>query len=266
MENVTYIIPIHELDQIEEEYLEDAAKSISETDYTEGDRILLVGPQKVIDLAAKVCSSNAPKHIIQKIENKETEFFKQVNKAVLNCVTPFFTILEFDDTIKPAWNRILQSYSSKSSFLIPLNLLIKDEKPYTLANEIALSTTFSDDEGRIGVISLDTLKNYVEFNLTGGLFRTEDFITIGGLKPSLKLTAWYEFLLRAAYQNKEIYVVPKLLYLHTISRPNSFMEKINKEINEKEAEWLIETAKQEYFFKEDRNKTYQKQTTGEGKE
>ena len=256
MENVTYIIPIHEWDQIIEEYLEDAVASVNEQIYTEGDRILLIGPKSVIDYAENVCKTSAPKYTVQKVENDETNFFVQVNKAVLACVTPFFTILEFDDTLSRFWNEVFQRYSSKGSFLISVNLLMKDNKPYVLANELALSSSFAGDEG-IGIIDLEALKDYVEFNLTGGLFRTEDFITIGGLKPSLKLTAWYEFMLRAAYQNKPVYVVPKIAYKHTINRSGSFMEITNSTLQEKEAEWLITTAKQEYFYKEDRNKTFE---------
>lgn len=263
MENVTYIIPLYEWDQIVEEYLEDAVESVAKTVCTLGDRIMLIGPKDIITSAERTCKNFAPNYTIQKIENDDTNFFVQVNKAAYACVTPYFTILEYDDTVKPYWNDLLQSYSVKSPFLIPLNLLIKDERPYTLANEVGLSTTFASGDNGIGVIDVEALKDYIEFNLTGGLFKTEDFISIGGLKPSLKITAWYEFLLRAAYNNKPVFVVPKIAYLHTINRPGSFMETFSKEVQPKEAEWLIETAKQEYFFKEDRNKTYQ-ENTGEG--
>lgn len=264
MENITYIIPIHKWDQIVEEYLEDAVTSASQQIYTDGDRIMLVGPKSVIDSAENICKTYAPKYIVQKVENDDTDFFVQINKAVFACVTPFFTILEFDDTFCKYWNEVMQKYASKSAFLIPVNLLMKENKPYTLANELALSSSFAGDEG-IGVIDVEALKNYVEFNLTGGLFKTEDFIAIGGLKPSLKFTAWYEFMLRAAYQNKPIFVVPKMAYKHTINRPNSFMETINDTVQENEAEWLIKAAMQEYFFKEDRHKTYQQEKGGDAK-
>ena len=41
------------------------------------------------------------------------------------------------------------------------------------------------------------------------------------------------------------------------------METFSKEIDAKEAEWLIKTAQQEYFYKEDRNKTFEN-NSGEG--
>jgi hypothetical protein len=264
MENVSYIIPLHIFDKTVKELFTEAVKSIAANEYTEGDRILLVGPKAVIDKAETVCTENAPKYHIQKVENKESDFFKQINVATLACVTPYFTILEYDDTFYPYWNTQMQAYAAKSPFLISLNLLKKDGKPFSLANEIALSTTFAGDYG-IGVLDTESLKDYVEFNLTGGLFKTEDFLSIGGVKTSLKLMSWYEFMLRAAYQNKPLFVVPKITYNHTINREGSYMETIGKNIDENEAEWLITTARQEYFFKEDRNKTYQ-QEKGEGAE
>lgn len=264
MENVTYIIPLHIFDNSVKSQLAEAVKSVAENEYTEGDRILLVGTKDVIDKASTVCSKNAPKHLIQKVENNNTEFFTQVNVAALACVTPYFTILEYDDTLCPYWNRQMQAYTSKSPFLISLNLLKKDGKAVSLANELALSASFAGDDS-IGVLDTESLKDYVEFNLTGGLFKTETFISIGGVKTSLKLTSWYEFMIRAAYQNNPLYVVPKIAYNHTINREGSYMETVSKSITEDEAEWLIKTAKQEYFFKEDRHKTYQQEKEEDAK-
>ena len=258
MENVSYIIPLHVFNKDVEQYLTNAVKSVATNAIEQGDRILLVGPKAVIEKAEAVCKANAEKYQIQKVENKDTDFFTQVNTAAFACVTPYFTILEYDDTLYPYWNQIMQQYSSKSPFLISLNLLKKNGEPFSLANEIALSSTFAGDNG-IGVIDTEALKDYVEFNLTGGLFKTEDFISIGGVKTSLKLASWYEFMLRAAYQSKPLFVVPKLTYMHTINREGSYMETIGKPMDEAEAEWLITTARQEYFFKEDRHKTYQQE-------
>lgn len=259
MENVSYIIPIHVFDENVRENLVNAVKSVAENSFKEGDRILLVGPKDVIEKAEAVCKANAKNYQVQKVENQNADFFTQVNTAALACVTPYFTILEYDDTLYPYWNEVMQFYSTKSPFLISLNLLVKDGKPYTLANEIALSIAFCDEE-EVGVLKTDVVsKDYVEFNLTGGLFKTEDFISIGGVKTSLKLTSWYEFILRAAYQSKPLFVVPKLTYAHTINREGSYMETVGKTIDAAEAEWLITTARQEYFFKEDRHKTYQQE-------
>ena len=93
----------------------------------------------------------------------------------------------------------------------------------------------------------------MDFNCTGGLFKTEDFISLGGLKKSLKIAAWYEFLMRVCYKSKKIYVLPKIGYLHTVGREDSYMEQMQKTLTQEEGKFLIDTARQEYFFKEDRN-------------
>ena len=118
---------------------------------------------------------------------------------------------------------------------------------------IAWSASFANE---IGFIDLDCLDTYMDFNVTGSFIKTEDFISIGGLKPSLKIAAWYEFLLRACHNSLKVFVVPKVGYSHTLSREGSYMNETKKDISPEEGKWLIATAKEEYFFKEDRKKKY----------
>ena len=74
-------------------------------------------------------------------------------------------------------------------------------------------------------------------------------ISIAKFKPSMKIVSWYEFLLRFAYKKKKIYVVPKI----GVYRPYKTEE---ENLSKDEVEWLITTARQEYFFTEDRNKKF----------
>jgi hypothetical protein len=75
----------------------------------------------------------------------------------------------------------------------------------------------------------------------------------------MKLTFWYEFLLRAAYKGKRMFVIPKIGYYHTIGREYSLSRFYGNNMSEDEANWWIELAKKEYFFPHDRNKTYQEE-------
>ena len=72
----------------------------------------------------------------------------------------------------------------------------------------------------------------------------------------MKLVFWYEFIMRAIYNEKRLYVIPKVGCLHKIDRPGSMIAVYNETMSEKEAEWWINAAKKEYYFKQDRNKTY----------
>ena len=97
---------------------------------------------------------------------------------------------------------------------------------------------------------------YFDFYLTGGVYRTSDWIECGGLKPSIKLTFWYEYLLRATNKGQKVYVIPKLGYKHYLNRPQSLLDIYTHTVDEKESKWWYDLSKEEFIHKEDRNKTY----------
>lgn len=264
MENVSYIIPLNVFNKTVTEGLKRAFKSLEEIEGNAEDEIIFVGPQKVIEKAAALLSDKNTREVNLVANEENTDFFNQVNLAVFSCTTPFFSILEFDDAYKPYWNTEAQKYAvaSNASIILPINEFVVNGEFSSFGNEIVWSSIFAEKEEEVlGYISSETLNSFMDFNLTGALIRTEDYISIGGLKPSLKIAAWYEFLLRATYNNKVIYVAPKVGYEHTIQRAGSYSDTAFKSISEEEGKWLIATAKQEYFFKEDRNKTFEQETS-----
>ena len=105
----------------------------------------------------------------------------------------------------------------------------------------------------LSLYDLDCLQNFFDFYLTGSIFSTHDFLTLGGLKPSIKITFWYEWLLRATNKGKLVYVVPKIGYKHYLGRPNSLVQSARETMSEKESQWWFEVAKKEYFYKEERS-------------
>lgn len=263
MENVTYIIPILKIDNTVEEYLVNAIKSVTSLEFTEGDKLLFVGKKEELEKTDKAIRGITIKQEIIHVENNETDFFTQINKAVMNCITPYFSILEIDDAYCNNWNLSAQQYATNgASVILPINEYYEGKyydgegNMFSFGNEIAWSSSYANEQRGLGFIDIDCLKTFADFNCTGAFFKTEDFISLGGLKPSLKIAAWYEFLLRAAYNNgKSIYVVPKIGYKHTFGRDGSFMVE-HKNISEDEGKWYYTTALQEYFFKEDRNKKF----------
>jgi len=253
MKKVTYIIPLHEYNKNVEKYFKRAIKSLSEMKSNQDNKVVLIGPESVINKAKSTCDME-----VELIVNNDTDFCSQINNAVFQCITPYFSVLEFDDEYMPYWYEVSQEYGKNgASVLLPINELYKDENLVALANEIAWSPSFVNEKSKgLGYIDNDCLETFMDFNVTGALIKTEDFISVGGLKPSLKIAAWHEFLMRMAYNKKDIYVVPKIGYKHIIDREGSYMATVN--LSQEEGAWLIKTAKQEYFFKEDRNKTFEK--------
>lgn len=253
MKNITIIIPLH---IYEEKFLEKALKSVPVRgeEYT----LLFVGPKEICNKAEKLVKKLKIELPVTKCENNETDFVTQINKAVFQCKDQYFTVLEFDDEFTDCYFRVMQRYAEEHpeySVILPVNEYYNaNGEIIGFGNEIALGSSFADT---IGLVGVSELEDYMDFNCTGGLFKTEDFISVGCLKKSLKIASWYEFLLRTAYKSKKIYVIPKFGYKHTVGREGSYMVDTQKAITQEEGKFLIQTAKQEYFFKEDRNKTFE---------
>lgn len=260
MANITFIIPLHEYNDTVKGYLEKAFKSLKPI--AKDEKVVLIGPNEVISKAKSLYKEKN----ISLIENDETDVYKQINKAAFNCTTPYFSVLEYDDEYLPFWKKTALEYAAAGdSVLLPINIFVKEDgENIGFGNELAWSSSFANEEGAgIGFIDIDCLNTYMDFNVTGGLIKTEDFISAGGLKPSLKIAAWYEFLLRMNYTSHDVYVFPKAAYKHTVGREGSYSVVSKNAISQEEGSWLINTAKQEYFFKEDRNKTFEGETPSE---
>ena len=261
MKDLTIIIPLNEFDQIVEEYLEDSVKSCTDADKNGETTKMFVGPKEVLDKLKETMHLDDWKYVY----NEKSDFSAQINAAVKECKTKYFTILEYDDTFTPKWFDNVETYINCNdeyyediAVFLPLTEVIdyeeKDKGPIGYINEAVWASSFSDE---IGYLDVECLKNYMNFNTTGGVFRTEDFKKVGGLKESMKLSFWYEFLLRAVYNKKRVFVIPKVGYKHLINRPSSLSTTYNNTMSEKEADWWVELAQKEYFFTNDRNKTYE---------
>lgn len=227
---ITVIIPVHEFNENVKELLVKAVESVNK-DLCE---IMFVGPNDVL-LATKDIYSET----IMVVNNGETDPFNQINKAVLSCVTPYFTVLEFDDTLLPSWENVLVKELGNNTITMSINEFIKDGKFTSFGNEIVWDAAFIREDGELGFLTEDELKTFSDFNVTGSVIKTEDFISLGSLKPEFKLFTWYEFLMRVAKNNKPIYIVPRVCYSHTILRDNSFMVNAQKTITNEEANELI---------------------------
>ena len=191
-------------------------------------------------------------------------FQRLVNQATGD--TKWFSILEYDDTFNTdVWAKNVVEYINEMpdvSVLMCFEDLVNssDGKFIGMGNDAPWASSFSDE---MGYLDVDSLMAYYDFYLTGSLFNTNDWNVVGGLKESMKLTFWYEFLLRAIHNGKKVYIMPKVGYTHMLGRKGSLIEIYKAELDEKEADWWFELARKEYFFKEDRKKQYAAEKKGE---
>ena len=254
MRNVTIIIPVINMDnEKNKELLKRAIDSVDES------QILIVGDEPNINEVEKMGLDKPIRVFINK--SNDTTYSTNVNLGVREVKTAYFSVLEYDDVFTPIWFDNVQKYmendTEETFAFFPLTEVIDiNMGPVGFANEAVWASSFSEE---IGYYDLQCLEDYLDFNTSGAIFKTDDFITLGLLKPSMKLSFWYEFLLRAAYKGKRMFVIPKIGYHHFIGRTESLSYQYGNNMSENEANWWLDLAKKEYFFPHDRNKTYQEE-------
>lgn len=188
------------------------------------------------------------------------DFCSQVNFGVEQCKNDYFMIVEYDDMVTPKWVVSAIPYMEqhqKCPIFLPLNEIYdinENKKPIGYLNEIGWSSSFVDNE--LGSLTNDLLKEYYNFNITGGIIKKNEFKKAGGLKPSIKISFGYELLLRLSNLYSEVFIIPKVGYFHFINRPDSLTSYYHSNITQEEGAWWIKLATQEYHFKKDRNKEY----------
>jgi hypothetical protein len=135
------------------------------------------------------------------------------------------------------------------SVFLPINIIHNSKtNEREFVNDIIWSNGFANE---IGYIDFECLQASGSFNLTGGIFKTSDWL---GYKPSIKVAFNYEYLLRSTHKKQKIFVVPKEGYHHEIFRENSLSDQYMNTVTDDENMKWFEVAKREYAFDEDRNK------------
>ena len=261
MKELAVIIPMHEFGKENIELANKAIQSIPE-----GVTVCLSVPKGTSEAKIKNIPSSVPRVVS---EDDGTTFADLVNNGVkalsANEDIKWFSILEIDDTYTPIW---LDNVKRYLDFMPDVSVLMtleditdfNDGKYIGFGNEAAWASSFSNE---IGYIDLDCLQNYFDFYLTGSVFNIKDWIEVGGLKPSIKITFWYEWLLRATYKGKKVFVMPKVGYNHSLGRNGSLVEQYKAEISREESQWWFDLAKREMYYKEDRKKEYKPEENNE---
>lgn len=266
MNKIDIIIPLHKFDDSMADLFgrcyataDDMIRNTAPEDFDA--RIVLVGPEKVMDDAVHYLQEKNYNAIKTLNNDKETDFCTQVNEAVKESDADFFMVVEYDDVVNVKWLSMAKPYlekRTKTSVFLPLIEAIdytNKTEPFYI-NEIAWSNSFADDE--LGSLNLEHLKTFCNFNVTGAIIRRNEFVKAGGLKPSIKLSFNYELLLRMANLYGDVFVIPKVGYFHSVNVPGSLTTEYHKTMEKEEGSWWIELALQEYHFKKDRKKTYEK--------
>ena len=256
MKNITVLIPIHKISEDYKEMLNKALESVE--DFHNDVKVSLVCPAEV----KKELTNLSDKLEINFVVNKgKTDFCSQVNLGIEKCDTEWFTILEVDDKFKSIWLKSINDYRkiySDVDVFLPIVKDINSEGTFvSFTNESAWAYGFTDIQG---FIDNEVLLEYQNYQISGGLYRTQKIKDNGLLKENIKLTFGYEFLLRLTHNGVRVMIVPRVGYQHVNLREDSlfwlYKNDENSLLSEKEVKFWLDSAKKEFFFKNKRDVNY----------
>lgn len=190
----------------------------------------------------------------------EPNFASQVNFGFENSNSTWVSILEFDDEYSKIWFKHVKKYSevyTDVDAFLPIVVDVDNKSVFAgFTNEATFASNFAQESG---ILTNDTLHQYQNFQISGMVIKKSVIDEFGGIKPTIKLTFGYEFLLRLTYNSAKIMTIPKLGYKHINLRPDSIFweyKEGSQKLLEPEVKFWVATAKKEYFFKSDRNIKY----------
>lgn len=259
MSNISVIIPVHKLTDETYPMFQTALKSIM-IQKVLPDEVLIVAP-KGSDAIEKINKTDfgpiADRVLI--VENEgATDFASQVNLGVSVAKSEWVSFLELDDEYASIWFKNVIEYRNaypNVGIFMPIVVDVDAGSNFIgFTNEAVWASSFSDE---LGVLDLNALLTYQNFNIDGIVMRKDVYEENGGFKPSIKLTFIYEFLLRMAFKDVRIFTIPRFGYKHTNQRPDSLFANYKKELDPIEAKFWLSQAKKEYYFDRDRKITYQ---------
>lgn len=257
MKNISIILPIHKFDDTYIEMFKNAVNSIDE--FYDDVKLLIVCPTEILGVIKPIIPTL---YDVELIQNKgKTDFCSQINLGIEKCTTEWFTILEVDDEFKRVWFTSMNQYvkeNPQSDVFLPIVKDINVEGKFlSFTNESTWAYGFTTEQG---VLDNEVLMDFQNYQISGGLYKTQVIKDNGKFKENIKLTFGYEFLLRLTHNNIRIMTVPKIGYQHVNFREDSLFWRYKNDdlikLSENEVKFWIETAKKEFFFKNKRDITY----------
>lgn len=267
------IIPVHKLSTTKEfELFQNAVDSVfSQKTLSPKQLVIVTGDKESGVLAALTeqvgttrlsVPTGVKVDVVTREKGANLNFQAQVNAGVANLFDSieYFTVLEFDDTLRKNYSLFAEAYTDAypdASVFLPLVEEVNAEgQLLKYSNEVLWAPSFVE---QLGVLDHEALTGFANFHLTGAVIKKADFLEAGGLKESMELTFNYEFLLRVTQLGKEVRSIPKVIYTHLDARPGSlFLEYTNgkKALSSEEVRFWFDTAQKECVFTEDRKIVY----------
>jgi len=261
MNNISIIIPIHEYNDELSLLVTNAVESVVKQENVELPEIHIVYPADLGEEIAGFKDSMLRKHQdklnINLISNTDSsDYQSQVNLAVESVTTDYFSVLEFDDEYAETYfknvGKYIKTFPEIDIFLTMMIEVNEKNEGIKLTNETVWAQQFVGENGEMGYLNANALKQYTDFKLSGAVIKKSEFKNLGGYKANIKLTFMYEFLLRALNNATKIFSIPKIGYKHFATREGSLFDGYLKNMPVDERKFWFETATKESNFMNDR--------------
>lgn len=192
--------------------------------------------------------------------NGESNYSNQINKGVSEASSTWVSFFEFDDEYSKIWfknvKKYIDIYNDIDAFM-PIVVDVDDKGVFVgFTNEATFATSINQE---MGYLNNEILHNYQNFQTSGMVIKKDVFESTGGFKTNFKLTFTYEFLLRLTHNGNKILTIPKIGYKHMNLREGSLFWNYkfgDKILTPNEVKFWVDTAKKEYFFKNQRDINY----------
>jgi hypothetical protein len=264
--NISVIIPIVECNDNTTPLLDKAVDSVVKQEgVSELLKIIIVFPTAIEADVRGFVESQIRKHQDKGVTSEhfylvnnvdKTDYQSQVNLAVELVTTDYFSVLEFDDEYGTTYFRnavkYVESYPEIDVFLTMMIEVNEKNEGIKLTNETVWSQQFVGENGEMGYLNINALKQYTDFKLSGAIIKKSEFKNLGGYKSNIKLTFMYEFLLRALNNASKVFTMPKIGYKHLATREGSLFDGYLKGMPIEERKFWFETATKESNFINDR--------------
>jgi len=258
---ISVIIPFHEINDKNYDLLKKAIKSIEKQNDQDYPELFIVYPSEIEEelLGKLVPEQSAIEDGITPIFIKnegKTDYQSQVNLGVDNVNTEYFSVLEFDDEYSETYFMNAMEYVDnfpEIDILMTMMIEVNEKNEgIKLTNETVWAQQFVGENGEMGYLNVNALKQYTDFKLSGAVIKTSEFKNLGGYKSNIKMTFMYEFLLRALNNASKIFTIPKIGYKHFATREGSLFDGYLKTMPIPERKFWFETATKESNFINDR--------------
>lgn len=253
MNKISVIIPVHEFNDDVKKYLKNAIDSVTKQKDNKLKLYLVVVPLIESDILTLDFVTD---DITVLVNDGNSSYQGQVNYAVNKTDSEFFTVLEFDDILSPTFTlnglEHIEYYDDVDVFLTMMVEVDDKDNAMKITNETVWSQQFVGENGEMGYLNPNALKQYTDFKLSGALIKKSEFISIGAYKTNIELSFMLEFLMRVLNNTGKIYVIPKIGYKHLATREGSLFNHYFNSMSISERKFWFETALNESNFTADR--------------